>query len=95
MKDLLFSGSRFLTTDDVADAVMHYAQVLARHGEADIVRFPALFDGVAATSWLSLGAGTGATIAAVEVADSTIGTIAGAREACAEIMRRCAQIEQG
>ncbi|QIG40438.1 hypothetical protein G5T42_13935 [Microbacterium sp. 4R-513] len=91
MKDLLISGSRFLTTDDVADAVLHYAQVLAQYGRADVVRFPALVDGVAANSWLTLG--SGAAIAAVEVLDSPIERLAGAHEASAEIQRRSASLE--
>ncbi|TDN92646.1 hypothetical protein [Microbacterium sp. BK668] len=93
MKDLLFSGSRFLTTDEVADAVLHYAQVLAQYGRADVVRFPALVDGVAANSWLALGPGTGSAIAAVEVLDSPIERLAGAHEASVEIQRRSERLE--
>lgn len=93
MKDLLFGGTRFLTTDEVADAVLHYAQVLAQYGRADIVRFPALVDGVAANSWLALGGGSGSALAAVEVLDSPIERLAGAHEASAEIQRRTEQIE--
>lgn len=88
MKDLLISGSRLLTTDGVADAVLHYAQVLAQYGRADIVHFPALVDGVSATSWLTLGPGSGGTLAAVSVADSPIASLDGASEAMAEIQRR-------
>lgn len=93
MKDLLISGSRFLTTDEVADAVLHYAQALAQYGRADIVRFPALVDGVAANSWLALGPGSGTVIAAVEVLDSPIERLAGSHEASAEIQRRTEQLE--
>lgn len=93
MKDLLISGSRFLTTDDVADAVLQYARVLSQYGRSDVVRFPALVDGVAATSWLTLGPGSGATLAAVSVEDSPIGSLAGAREATEEIQRRTEELE--
>jgi hypothetical protein len=93
MKDLLISGSRFLTTDDVADAVMHYAQVLAQYGRFDVVRFPALVDGIEATSWLTLGPGSGSSLAAVQVVDSPIASLAGAGEAFAEIERRSARLE--
>ena len=93
MKDLLVSGSRFLTTDEVADAILHYAQVLAQYGRSDIVRFPALVDGFPANSWLALGPISGSTLAAVEVIDSLIGTLEGASEASAEIHRRSDRVE--
>lgn len=93
MKDLLISGSRFLTTDDVADAVLHYAQVLAQYGRFDVVRFPAVVDGVEATSWLTLGPGSGSTLAAVQVADSPTASLAGSGEAYAEIQRRSDKLE--
>ena len=93
MRDLLISGSRFLTTDEVADAVLHYAQVLAQYGRADVVRFPALVDGVQATSWLTLGPGLGAPLAAISVEDSPVASLDGATEATAEIQRRAEQIE--
>jgi hypothetical protein len=93
MRDLLISGSKFLTTDEVADAVLHYAQVLTRYGRSDVVRFPALVDGVSANSWLALGLGSGSMLAAVEVVDSPIEHLSGATEASAEIERRCAILE--
>lgn len=93
MRDLLIGGSRFLTTDEVADAVLHYAQVLAQYGRADVVRFPALVDGVEATSWLALGSGFGSGLAAISVDDSPIGSLEGSNEATAEIRSRSDQIE--
>ncbi|WP_345802837.1 hypothetical protein AAIB33_07055 [Microbacterium sp. AZCO] len=93
MKDLLISGSRFLTTDDVADAILNYARALAQYGQSDIVRFPALVDGVAATSWLTLGPGSGSVLAAVSVADAPIGSLDGAREASEDIRTRTLHLE--
>ncbi|MFH8250137.1 hypothetical protein ACH3VR_07210 [Microbacterium sp. B2969] len=89
----MIGGSRFLTTDDVADAVLDYARALAQYGRSDIVRFPALVDGVAATSWLTLGPSSGSTLAAVSVSDAPIGTLEGANEASEEISRRTRTLE--
>lgn len=93
MKDVLFSGSRFLTTDEVADALLRYARALAQYGRADIVSFPAVVDGMPATSWLTIGSGCGGPIAAVSVADSPIVGLEGATEACVEIARRSQALE--
>jgi hypothetical protein len=42
MKRILYAGGDLLTTDEVADALMEYASVLAIIGSADLVDVPAL-----------------------------------------------------
>src|SRR5207248_5731644 len=50
------TGTSFLTGDDVADAVLEYAWVLAQYGRHDLVRVPTLHpDGSAGRSTLLIG----------------------------------------
>jgi len=50
------TGTSFLTGDDVADAVLEYAWVLAQYGRHDLVRVPTLHpDGSTGRSTLLVG----------------------------------------
>ena len=50
------TGTSFLTGDDVADAVLEYAWVLAQYGRHDLVRVPTLRpDGSTGRSTLLIG----------------------------------------
>ncbi len=85
MKDILIAGHRILTTDEVADAVIDYAQKLVSKGDTDVVEFPTLYDGEAARCMLLLGTGS---LAVVDAAVVLAPSLRDADEACAEIDRR-------
>jgi len=40
MKNLMYGGAPILVTDDVADAVLHYAAILAQFRASDVVAVP-------------------------------------------------------
>jgi len=86
MKDILIDGHRILTTDEIADAVITYAQLLLTHGQTDVVEFPSFHDGMPASCTILLG-GSG-TLAVVDAPMSLTDTSMGSERACAEITRR-------
>lgn len=86
MKDILIEGHRILTTDAIADAVLHYARALFDHRATDIVTFPSMHDGSLSQCSMLLG-GT-APVAVVEAYMDLPITIHGAESARVEIERR-------
>ena len=86
MKDILIEGHRILTTDEIADAVLAYAQVLVENHTTDIVEFPALHDGDLSRCALLLGGP--ATLATFAVPVAMSAAVMGSATACAEIVRR-------
>lgn len=57
MFDFLTAGVRVATTDDVADAILEYARVLASRGRSAMVTFPAIVDGQSGETWMMVGFG--------------------------------------
>lgn len=86
MKDILIEGHRILTTDDVADAVLVYAQRLMQNCSTDIVEFPSINDG--APSLCRMVLGNGMPLATLEATTALASDVDGADAACAEILRR-------
>ncbi|MEO2134266.1 MULTISPECIES: hypothetical protein [unclassified Microbacterium] len=93
MKDILIEGHRILTTDDVADAVLTYAQRLNQAGSTDIVEFPSIDDGALSVCRMLLGSGI--PVAVLDATTSLASDILGADRACAEISRRTAALASG
>lgn len=86
MKDILIEGHRILTTDDIADAVIAYARLLAARGSADVVEFPSIHDGAPALCSLLIG---GASVMAIVDAPLALSApVGGAEAARDEILRR-------
>lgn len=85
MKDILIEGHRLLTTDEIADAVIDYAQLLHDNARSDVVDFPTLHDGELSHCSLLL---TPATAVAIVDADVLPPSIPGAEAARDEISRR-------
>jgi hypothetical protein len=85
MKDILVDGHRILTSDEVADAVIDYALILAERGGADVVEFPSIHNGAQTRCALLLGGGA---IAVVEAPRELAAVLGGAERASAEIVRR-------
>jgi hypothetical protein len=90
MKEILFAGQCVLTTDDMADAVINYATVLAATGGVDVVMFPGFKNGDHVQCELVIGGNAG--IASVTVPDAYAGVVSGAGEATAAIDRRVAEL---
>jgi len=86
MKDLYFQGQRLLTTDRVADAVLHYAQTLAASGRTDVIEFPVIQDGALSTCTLLLAQPL--TLATVTVPQAYPDSLAGAEAAADAIWSR-------
>lgn len=86
MKDILIEGHRILTTDDVAEAVLTYAQRLMESGATDIVEFPSIDAGAPSRCRMLLG--NGMPLATLEATTALASDIDGADLACAEITRR-------
>lgn len=84
MKDLLINGTRFLTTDEIADATLDYANILNQFHLVDTVRFPAVVGGTA--SQTAVAVGVGAHIVVIDAPDVIPIRLRGAAEA-AEIIR--------
>ncbi|TQJ29871.1 hypothetical protein [Microbacterium sp. SLBN-146] len=91
MKDLLINGTRFLTTDDIADATLEYSALLAQFRRVDTVRFPAVVAGTTAQTAVAVGAG--AQVAVVDAPDVISVRLAGAPEAAARIRRSHAEYD--
>jgi hypothetical protein len=89
MKDLLIGGTRFLTTDEVADSLLEYSGLLNLYHSVDMVRFPAIVGGTSAQSAIALG--TGSPLVVVDAPDVIPVRLAGAGEAAADIRRRSAR----
>jgi len=90
VKDILIEGHRILTTDDVAEAVLVYAQRLAQTGSTDIVEFPSIDDGALSVCRMLLGSGI--PVAVLDAATALTSDVLGAERACAEISRRIATL---
>ena len=90
MKDILIEGHRILTTDDVADAVLVYAQRLMEVGATDIVEFPSIDDGALSVCRMLLG--TGIPVAVLDATTSLASDVRGADLAYEEISRRAAAL---
>lgn len=86
MKDILIQGHRIATTDAVADAVLEYAQLLAREQRSDVIELPIMHDGVLARCAMLLTSNSHLVVVGTE--ERWPGTLAGAEEAAAEILRR-------
>ncbi|WP_439593745.1 hypothetical protein [Microbacterium sp.] len=89
MKDLLIAGTRFLTTDDIADSVLEYASLLSLYQRVDTVRFPAVVSGTTAQSAVAVGAGN--QLVVVDAPDVIAVRLPGAQEAVDDIRRRAAR----
>ncbi|MBF4591671.1 hypothetical protein [Curtobacterium sp. VKM Ac-1395] len=58
MKNLMYGGTPILVTDDVADAVLHYAAILAQIKASDVIAVPTVDrTGYASETSVLLGAG--------------------------------------
>lgn len=86
MKDILIEGHRILTTDEIAAAVLDYAQSLLERGATDVVDFPGIHDGDCKQCSLLLGAATNLVLVDAPLEVST--RLGGAERASAEITRR-------
>jgi hypothetical protein len=84
MKDLLINGTRFLTTDEIADAALDYSSMLHQFHLVDTIRFPAVVDGM--TSRAAVAVGVGAHIVVIDEPGVIPIRLSGAAEA-AEIIR--------
>ncbi|GAA1930740.1 hypothetical protein GCM10009775_23490 [Microbacterium aoyamense] len=93
MKDLLIGGTRFLTTDELADSLLEYSGLLNLYNSVDLVRFPAIVGGTSSHSAIALGAGSALVV--VDAPDVIPVRIAGAGEAAADIRRRSARYRDG
>jgi hypothetical protein len=86
MKDILIDGHRFLTSDDVADAVMDYARLLHLTGGTDVVEFAGIHEGEVSRCALLLGCS--GSLAVVDAGVGLPSTLSGADTDYAEIARR-------
>lgn len=59
MKVVAYAGQQFVTTDDVAGALLQLAAAIAREGSAEALRIPVVLDGVEDCADLIVGAGIG------------------------------------
>lgn len=91
MKDLLINGTRFLTTDDIAEATLQYSSILNQFHLVDTIRFPAVVGGTAAQTAVAVG--VGAHVIVIDVPDEIPIRLFGAREAAATIRRQHADRE--
>jgi hypothetical protein len=58
MQRITYAGGSYLADDGVAEAVLHYARVLAERRDVDIVRVHiGRSDGSVGSAWLLVGAG--------------------------------------
>jgi hypothetical protein len=56
VKELIYAGGKTIVSDDLAEALTDYAQVLAANGESGVIDIPAVGeDGTVGTSRLLLG----------------------------------------
>jgi hypothetical protein len=56
MKNIRYDGSTILTSDDVADAVIEYAEALSSGGRSDTIEVPAIApDGTMTTTKILIG----------------------------------------
>jgi hypothetical protein len=68
MKQLTYAGGEVLTGDAIAEAVMDFAEELARHDDAAQITFPALSeDGSIVETTLLIGPASQIVVRAVEV----------------------------
>lgn len=88
MKDVLISGTRFLTTDEIAEALLEYAGLLSLYHRVDTVRFPAVVGGTAANSAVVVGVNN--PLVVVDAPDVIPVRLAGVAETVADIDRRAA-----
>jgi hypothetical protein len=86
MKDILIDGHRFLTSDDVAHAVLDYARLLHVTGGTDVVEFAGIHEGEIARCSLLLGCS--GTLAVVDAGVGLPSTLLGSDSDYAEISRR-------
>lgn len=86
MKDILVDGHRFLTTDEIADAVLDYAWLLRSTGGADVVEFSGIHEGEVARCALLLG--SSGSLAVVDAGVALPSTFMSSDRDCAEIVRR-------
>jgi hypothetical protein len=93
MKDVLVNGSRMTTTDDVADALLHYTLQLTASHATEMVEFPALVDGRHSAVRMVVGAGVPLVTVTVEL--GLMPEIADSEFAAWEIRERTAQLLQG
>lgn len=93
MKDLLINGTRFLTTDDIAEATLEYAGILSQYRRVDTVRFPAVVGGT--TAQTAVAVGVGAHVVVIDAPDVIPVRLDGAGEAAADIRRRRAHYDDG
>jgi hypothetical protein len=70
MKRIIYATAEFTTDDDVADALLEYASVLAIVGSADVVRFPGL-DSAGTVRQMQIVIGPASQLLAMD-ADSTV-----------------------
>lgn len=92
MRDFLVNGTRILTEDAVADAVVDLARELSNRGQVEVVTFPGIVEGSQATTWMSVGAGL--PLLVVQADSELPMSIAGAELAVWAIRRRRHELEQ-
>ena len=66
MRKISYSDEHFVTSDAIAERVLHYAKLLGREGTADVVSVPALADDGSTVS-VEVLIGPASQITAVEV----------------------------
>ena len=91
MKDLLINGTRFLTTDEIADATLDYSSILNQFHLVDTIRFPAVVGGTA--SQTAVAVGVGAHVVVIDAPDVIPIRLRGAGEAAETIRRQRASRE--
>jgi len=85
MKRILYATAEFTTDDEVADALLEYASVLAIVGSADVVQFPGL-DTDGTVRRMQIVIGPASQLLAMD-ADATV-DLDGGSAAAAEIRER-------
>jgi hypothetical protein len=55
MRAISYAAERFLTSDAVANAVLQYSMVLAKHDTSDVVPIPVVFEGKVRTADIIIG----------------------------------------
>lgn len=92
MRDFLVNGTRILTDDAIADAVVDLSRELSNRGRVEVVTFPGIVEGALATTWMSVGAGV--PLLMIQADTGLPVSIAGSELAVWAIRRRRQEIEQ-
>jgi hypothetical protein len=90
MRAISYAAERFLTSDAVANAVLQYSMVLAKHDTSDVVPIPVVFEGKVRTADIIIGPAS--QITAIDV-DEEPDTELDDRATLADIEERSRRLE--